>query len=351
MQISYAILQLYERDVFSDSAQRSLGIGDFWVVIDQSCSGYEGIGLVAAFLSLYIWVFRRDLRLPRAFLLLPAGIVTIWLLNSVRIAALVSLGAHVSPDVAVQGFHSQAGWIMFLAVTIGLMVLSRRIAFFSTAHRLSSPVIGDADRQVLAYLMPFLGLMLASIVTSAFAPHDHALYGLKVLAVGAALWLYRDIYHRLDRRVGAEAIVAGMVIGILWIVTATVPAQERPSAAWLEQSAAWITVVWFMIRGIGAIIMVPIAEELAFRGFLHRWLISRQFETVRLDHVSIVALTVTSLLFGLLHERWIAGALSGVAFALLMYRTGRLSDPIAAHMTANAVIFLWAVAAWRPWMM
>jgi hypothetical protein len=34
-----------------------------------------------------------------------------------------------------------------------------------------------------------------------------------------------------------------------------------------------------------------------------------------------------------------------------MYRSGRLSDSIAAHMTANAVIFFWAVAAWRPWLL
>ena len=193
--------------------------------------------------------------------------------------------------------------------------------------------------------------MLSSIAISAAAPREYMVYGLKVLAVGTALWVYRDIYRRLDWRFGVEAVTVGLVIGVLWIVTAPVPPAERPTAVWLSQGLGGLTVLWLFIRGIGAIIMVPIAEELAFRGFLHRWLISRKFETVTLGQVSTLALVVSSLLFGVLHDRWIAGALAGAAFALLMYRTGRLSDPIVAHMTANAIIFVWAVAAWRPWLL
>jgi exosortase E/protease (VPEID-CTERM system) len=350
--VSKGILQLYESGVTANPEERTLGIGKFHVMIDQSCSGYEGVGLVAAFLCLYLWVFRRDLRFPQAFLLLPIGIVTIWLLNSVRIAALVSLGAHISPEVAVQGFHSQAGWMVFLAVTIGLMVLSRKVSFFTAnIPRAATSLQSDADRQMLAYLIPFLGLMLASIVVAAFAPRDHALYGLKVLAVGAALWAFRDIYKRLDFRCGGEAVLAGAVVGFVWIVTTTVPLAERPLVSWLDKSAGLLMILWLFIRGVGAVIMVPIAEELAFRGFLHRWLISRNFENVAIGQVSIAALVISSLLFGILHDRWIAGALAGAVFALLMYRSGRLSDSIAAHMTANAVIFFWAVAAWRPWLL
>ena len=77
--------------------------------------------------------------------------------------------------------------------------------------------------------------------------------------------------------------------------------------------------------------MVPIAEELAFRGLLHRWLISRRFETVAFAQFSWLALVVSSLLFGFMHQRWIAGALAGAVFALVMYRSGRLSDAIAAQ--------------------
>ena len=110
----------------------------------------------------------------------------------------------------------------------------------------------------------------------------------------------------------------------------------------------WLAALWLGIRAIGSIVMVPIAEELAFRGLLHRWLISRRFETVEFAQFTWLAFIASSLLFGLMHQRWIEGALAGAVFALLMYRSGRLSDPMAAHMTANAVIVVWAIAA-RNW--
>jgi membrane protease YdiL (CAAX protease family) len=51
------------------------------------------------------------------------------------------------------------------------------------------------------------------------------------------------------------------------------------------------------------------------------------------------------VLFGLMHDRWLAAALAGALYAMLMCRRGRLSDAIAAHMATNAVIFGWAIAA------
>ena len=46
-----------------------------------------------------------------------------------------------------------------------------------------------------------------------------------------------------------------------------------------------------------------------------------------------------------MHERWLAACLAGAIYAMLMYRTKRLSDPIVAHMASNAAIAVWAIAA------
>ena len=40
--------------------------------------------------------------------------------------------------------------------------------------------------------------------------------------------------------------------------------------------------------------------------------------------------------------------LAGLVFALVMLRTGRLSDAVVSHAVANALIFGWAVAL-RDW--
>ncbi len=103
------LLGLMGCDVVCDPAGFLIGTRKFQVDIAPQCSGYEGIGLVWAFLGAYLWFFRQRLRFPHAWLLIPLGTVVIWLANAARIAALVAIGTWVSEDIAAGGFHSQAG--------------------------------------------------------------------------------------------------------------------------------------------------------------------------------------------------------------------------------------------------
>jgi CAAX prenyl protease-like protein len=97
-------------------------------------------------------------------------------------------------------------------------------------------------------------------------------------------------------------------------------------------------VVWLTFRVLGSVIVVPLAEELAFRGYLLRKLIARDFENVPLDQFTWVSFIGSSVLFGLLHGRWVAGTLAGMAYAWAVYRRGQLGDAVLAHMTTNALI-------------
>jgi len=342
--LTRAILELYEPDVIVDVLERKITIGNFSVTIWQNCSGYEGIGLVTAFLSIYLWAFRDNLRFPHAFLLFPIGVSTIWVLNAVRIAALTSIGAHLSPLVAVHGFHSLAGWIAFLIVTLAIMALAHRTTLISRAAVARRPAT-DGGRLAAAYLAPLFVLMVASTVTAAFAPHDTALYPVKAAAVAAVLYAYRDVYLRFPWRLSGAAVLAGLAVGAAWIATDPDPASGATLGAWLARQGAPVTIAWLVTRTIGSAVLVPIAEELAFRGFLYRWLIARKFEDVPFAHVSLIALVVSSVLFGLLHERWLAASLSGAMFALVMWRERHICAAIVAHATANAVICAWAIGA------
>lgn len=343
--VSAWLLGLYETDVVADPARRILGAGDFEVSIAAACSGYEGIGLVVTFLAIYLYLFRSVLRFPNAFLILPLGAAAIWTLNSVRIALLISLGAHVSPEIAVTGFHSQAGWIMFLIVTLGLMLATHRIGFFhDRAATLSTAPPSLAFREATALLAPFLAMTAAGILAAAFSgPENFWLYALRVVALAAALaagWRY---YMALDWRAGWTPIVLGLIVGAAWIATDPGRGEETALGAWLAGLSPAAAVAWIAMRLTGTILLVPVAEELAFRGYFHRKLIADKFEDVAEGAFSWKAFLVTALAFGLIHERWLAGALAGAVFALAMYRSGKVSGAIIAHMAANALIALWAV--------
>jgi CAAX prenyl protease-like protein len=109
---------------------------------------------------------------------------------------------------------------------------------------------------------------------------------------------------------------------------------------------------WIAFRVIGSILAAPLAEELAFRGYLIRRLQSIDFETVPTNRFTWFSLLISSALFGALHPgRWVAGALAGVLFALALYRRGNVVDAIVAHATANALIAVYVLStgSWNLW--
>jgi exosortase E/protease (VPEID-CTERM system) len=350
LNLSHWFLTLYEQNVVLNAEQRILQVGDFGVQVYGPCSGYEGVTLISAFLPVYMWVFRRELRFPNVLLLFPIGIAAMWTLNALRIAVLVSIGSHFSPTVAVQGFHSEAGWISFLAVTLGCIAVSRKVSFFAARPgRLSQPAAASGEtsgmQASLVFLAPFMALVAASILASAFAPHDQWLYAVKVVAIGAVLWWFRAAYLPLITGASLSSVAVGLVVGVAWIATDPGKGSASPLGPWLASLPLWLAVVWLGLRAFGSIALVPVAEELAFRGYLSRVLISAKFEDVAFGQFRLLAFVGSSVAFGLMHQRWVAACLAGAIYALLMYRTKKLSDPIAAHVASNAAIMFWAVAA------
>ncbi len=342
---SAILLGLVEPAVVVDSVAREITVGDFTAVISDTCSGIQGLALVAAFVTAYLWIFCDRLRMPQALWLYPIGLVASWLLNAVRIAVLTWIGAHVSPEVAINGFHSQAGWIAFLLVSLGLMLLSLKFVEQRNSARVSAVIRLD---DTTAYLLPFAALMLGTILTAAMAPYHHPAYVLKAMLVTASLCIGWRAYSFLLPKFSPIAIGSGIVVGAAWIATQSPSASAIQLESWLANVEPEVASTWLLLRGIGTIVLVPIAEELAFRGYLYRRLIARDVFAVDPKTLSWIALLVSSLLFGLLHDRWLAGALAGGVFAIVMVRSGRLSDAVVSHATANAVIFMWALAM-REW--
>ena len=338
-------LSLYEGDVTTILDERIIGIGDFEVNIAAACSGYEGIGLVATFLALYLWMFRADLKFPNVLLMFPVGIGAIWTLNSVRIVALLSIGAHVSPNVAMTGFHSQAGWMMFLLVTIGILIATHHIPFFNRNEK--GETVTDASPRVYeatAFLSPFLAMTAAGILAVAFSSGGYWLYSFRVTALLLAFFAFWKFYRGIDWRAGFEPIAIGALVGVGWIITDPGRGEASDLGLWLNGLAPAVFIVWVTLRTIGTVILVPLAEEMAFRGYLHRKLIADRFDKVAEGTFTWKAFIVSTVLFGAIHGRWLSGAIAGALFALALYRSGKLSGAIIAHMVANAVIAVWAIS-------
>jgi len=60
----------------------------------------EGLGLILAFTSIWLWYSRKECRFPQVFLLIPLGLACIWTLNVVRLCALFFIGDSGRPEIA-----------------------------------------------------------------------------------------------------------------------------------------------------------------------------------------------------------------------------------------------------------
>lgn len=314
-----------------------LALDGFVVRIDHTCSGLEGMGLAAVFTAVCWYAFRRDLRFPNALALLPISLGLAWLANIVRIVVLMWVGAFVDPDLAIGGFHSKAGWVFFCVVALIVGSLSRRLSFFSSTAKL--PQAG-ADNPTAAYLIPLLAVVGTALVTGMGVKTFDQWYGLRIVAAAVALYAYWHYYPRLEVRGPRLAVVTGAAIAVAWIA---IPGPAADAAV-VDAIARDAGPGWILVRLIGAAIVIPLCEELAFRGYLIRKLVAHDFTRVSLRTATPIAIAVSSVAFGLLHERWMLATVAGLAYALVQMRTGRVWDAVLAHGVSNAVIALWVVA-------
>ena len=209
------MLRILGQQTIVDPARSLLGTPQFSVYMAPTCSGMEGIGLIAVFLTAYLWLFRRELRFPQSFMLIPAGIAIVWLLNSVRITTLILLGGSLE-QVALEGFHSVAGWIFFNTTALGLVIASRRTGLFARAK-------GPADLPLSAnpaapYLVPLMVTIATAMITGAFFRDFDFAYPLRVIFTAAALWLYHGRFRDLLWCWSWPAAALGALAFLLWIL-------------------------------------------------------------------------------------------------------------------------------------
>jgi exosortase E/protease (VPEID-CTERM system) len=341
---------IYAR-TFADPSRLEVGTPAFSVSITPQCSGYEGIGLIVAFLGVYLWLSRRTLRFPNALLLLPIGAAAVWILNSVRIATLIVIGTSGWPEIALGGFHSQAGWLAFNAVGLGLVAITIRGRYFATTTVRDEAIPGDPDATA-AYLGPFLAIVAASMITGAMSAGFDWLYPVRVIAVAAVLWTYRRRYTALRWSWSWQAIAIGAVTFIIWL--ALMPAGADAKAGWPATLGAINPVpagIWLAIRVLGYVVLVPVAEELAFRGFALARLERVDFQNATGDFAWLPWI-VSSVLFGAMHgSMWLAGSIAGLLFGLALFRRRSLGDAVQAHATTNLLLVIYAVTTgrWSAW--
>jgi exosortase E/protease (VPEID-CTERM system) len=369
-----AVLRLMLPSVVADPATFTLGTERFCVIVKPACSGLEGLGLILIFTVAWLLFFRKENRFPQALALIPCALAVAWALNIARLVVLILIGNAGAPEVAMVGFHSQAGWIAFTAVAYlfamaaGKLRWVRRDPFAASAsggHLHGKGVLAPAGGRTwadmdgespatAAYLVPFLAILAATFISRAASGNFEWLYPLRFVAAGWAIWHYRKSYKTIRWQFSWEAVAIGAAVFLIWILPHLGEARPVTTALGTELSqlspaARW---AWISVRVAAAVITVPVAEELAFRGFLARRLVSRRFDELPLEKLTMLSILISSLVFGLMHgQQWMVGTAAGLAYAVLARWKGRLGDAVVAHAVSNLLLAAWVLMRgdWGLW--
>lgn len=185
----------------------------------------------------------------------------------------------------------------------------------------------------------------------------HWLYALQVVPAAAALAVLWRSYVELADRPAPVALAlsagAGIIVFVLWInLTEPWMRLGEPATSFVPVDASG-GLLWpqILLRTAGAVVLVPLVEELFWRSFLMRWIDRRDFLSVAARQVSVLAIVTSSAVFALGHDLWLAGIVAGLAYAFIYVLTGNLWNAVAAHAVTNLMLAIWVVqqGRWEFW--
>ena len=215
----------------------------------------------------------------------------------------------------------------------------------------------------LPYVLPFASFMAFLAIQNYASLPPSIDYPVRVVVISVILFVFSR--HVIDLRSShlLASVILGVAVFVIWIgPDLLIPGYRQH---WLFQNAILgrigtpvaeqvltaPVVLWTRI--FRAVVLVPIIEELFWRAWLMRWLISPRFEQIKLGAYAPMAFWITAVLFASEHgPYWDVGLITGVIYNWWMVRTRSLGDCILVHAVTNACLCGYVVATkhWEYWM-
>lgn len=226
----------------------------------------------------------------------------------------------------------------------------------------------NISRPALVRILPFAVFIaflafgdLFALLPDHLVFDERLLYPLRVIVVGAILiYVWRELEELREGPQDGKwlwlwAPLIGALVFVLWInldfgwLNLADPEHpgydpRHPETGALE----WHLVIF---RILGAALLVPIMEEIFWRSYLMRWIDRADFRSLAPAAVTLKAMLISSLVFGLAHTLWFAAIIAGLIYAWLYRASGSIWPPIIAHAVTNGMLGVWVITTgnWQFW--
>ena len=218
------------------------------------------------------------------------------------------------------------------------------------------------QRATIAYIAPFLAFVGVMAIERAIALPPQLLYPIRFAIVAALLLTISRPYIQLRPSAPVASIVVGIGVFFVWIgpdvifhyrhfwlfensITGSATSSLDPA---LKHNFPFIA-----LRATSSFVLVPVLEELFWRGWMMRWLIDKDFLKIPLGTSVPFAFWMVAGLFASEHgPYWEVGLVAGIIYNWWVIRTKNLADCILAHAVTNAVLSAYVLMSdqWQYWL-
>lgn len=223
-------------------------------------------------------------------------------------------------------------------------------------------------RSLLAYCLPFAVFMagLAAVqgvqsLAGASGPEwmrepVYWIYPIQsILCAGALLWAWRFIDFGPQRGM-VLAVAVGLGVFALWVSPqALFGMPPRVDGFDPTRFAEGSELYWGTVaaRFFRLVIIVPLIEEIFWRGFLMRYLIDERFTKVPFGQYRALSFWGVTLLFALAHwgPDFVPALLTGAIFGWVTVKTKSLTAVVVCHAVTNLAlgIYIMKTGQWGFW--
>jgi CAAX prenyl protease-like protein len=216
----------------------------------------------------------------------------------------------------------------------------------------------------LPYVFPYIVFVLLSALDKPFEAFYPFYYTVKIAAtVAAIITVWRFLPEAKPNRQGVGLGVAmGIALALVWVFGS----QVTPHIAFLEKILGTrvaynpyheianpiLRVMFLAVRFFGMVIVVPIIEEVFYRGFLLRFVTDPDdFRRVAIGRFTLGAFLFNVVLMAFSHPEWLVAAIFSAAMCSLVARTRSVFACIVAHGVTNLLLGIYVLWShqWQYW--
>ena len=221
---------------------------------------------------------------------------------------------------------------------------------------------------ILAYTLPFILYVVPTLFenSNGLGLSYEFVCTLKGVLAAIAIGLYRRVYPRLSTNGFGLATIAGVLGFVAWIalhhLQSMIP--EIPFvSSWLLAGSrtgfnpysnggpSFLQIAFVLVRLIELTIIVPVIEEVFWRGFLSRYLIDDDFQSVNPGTFTRFSFFFVTLAFASAHPEVLSAFAWCMLINLVYWKTHNLWSCVLMHSITNGLlgVYILMTKNWNLW--